>query len=356
MSLDLLARADGLRAERVPFVLATVVRAERPTSARPGDRALVFGDGTVEGFVGGACVLTTLRVQSAALLGTGGSTVLRISPGPDARSAPPGTVVVDNPCLSGGTLEIFLEAVVPTTMIHVFGDAPIARALVAVGGAAGYDVRAVTDPDAPVPAGAAAVVVASHGHHEPAVLRAALAAGVPYVSLVASPKRGAAVLAELPSDQAARVKTPAGLDIGARSPGEVAVSILAELISRRTEAARAGEPAGAGPAAHPATAAPEPAGHTPAAGVSGPVAHPPAPEVSEPAAHPPAGEHHAHSHSGAHAGAAAGGVATAVDPVCGMTVLASPASLSAEHAGRTWYFCAPGCRDAFLADPGRYGG
>src|SRR5690606_40978541 len=82
-----------------------------------------------------------------------------------------------------------------------------------------------------------AVVVASHGHHEPEVLRAALAAGVPYVALVASPKRGAAVLAELalPPADAQRVKTPAGLDIGARTPGEIAVSILAELVSRRVE-------------------------------------------------------------------------------------------------------------------------
>lgn len=318
MSLDLWTKAEGLRAERVPFVLATVIRAERPTSARPGDRALVFGDGTVEGFVGGACVLTTLRAQSAALLPTGGSTVLRISPGPDSGAVPPGTVVVDNPCLSGGTLEIFLEAVVPTTMIHVFGDAPIARALVAVGGAAGYDVHAVTDPDAPVPADAAGVVVASHGHDELGVLRAALAAGVPYVALVASPKRGAAVLAELPAAQAARVKTPAGLDIGARSPGDVAVSILAELISRR--------------------AADAAAGGAPAAGVD----------------HEQAG--HAHQPA-AHGHAPAGGAgATAVDPVCGMAVLVSPTSLSAEHAGRTWYFCSPHCRDAFVTDPARYGG
>lgn len=293
MSLDIFARADGLRAARIPFVLATVVRAERPTSARPGDRAVILADGTIEGFVGGACAAATLRAQSAALLhaGSPGTALLRIVPGPDPGTAVAGTIVVDNPCLSGGTLEIFLEAVMPATLIHVLGDTPIARALAAVGTAAGYEVRATTDPEVPVPDGAAAVVVASHGHDEPPVLRAALAAGVPYLALVASPKRGAAVVAELglPAGQAGRITTPAGLDIGARTPGEVAVSILAELVSTR--------------------------------GV------------------PPPADAPQHR-----------------DPVCGMTVAAVPASLSHQRAGRTWYFCGPGCRTAFLADPTRYGG
>jgi len=299
VSFDLLARADRLRTGRVPFVLATVVRAERPTSARPGDRAVILADGTVEGFVGGACAVATLRAQSAALLHAGvpASTLLRIAPGPDPGPAAPGTVIVDNPCLSGGTLEIFLEAVMPSTLVHVLGDTPIARALVAVGAAAGYDVQASADPEAPVPADAAAVVVASHGHDELPVLRAALATGVPYLALVASPKRGAAVVAELdlPAGQADRLKTPAGLDIGARTPGEVAVSILAELVSRAV----------AGP-------------RRPAA---------------DPVAEPP----------------------TATDPVCGMTVATGPATLRYQHAGRTWHFCAAGCRDAFIADPARYG-
>jgi xanthine dehydrogenase accessory factor len=301
MTIDLLARADGLRRDRIPFVLATVVRAERPTSARPGDRAVVLADGAIEGFVGGACAVSTLRAQSAQLLRTGGSTLLRITPAgvppqDDPAAAASGVVIVDNPCLSGGTLEILLEAVMPAALLHVFGDTPIARALVEVGGAAGYDVRATTDPTAPVPSDAAAVMVASHGHHEPEVLRAALATGVPYLALVASPKRGAAVLAELALSpaEAARVKTPAGLDIGARTAGEIAVSILAELVSRRTST--------------------------------------PSPEPAEPS-----------------------GPVTAVDPVCGMTVAVSPHSLSYQHAGRTWYFCAAGCRTAFAADPVRYG-
>src|SRR5262249_54313320 len=200
--------------------------------------------------------------------------------------------------LAGGTLEIFLEAMLPPVLLHVFGAGPVARALVEVGAAVGYDVRAVTDPAAPIAADTDAVVVASHGRDEEPVLTAALSAGVDYVALVASRRRGAAVLAGLAvsEEQRARVHTPAGLDIGARTPPEVALSVLAELVATRA-----------------------------AVGPEVPVVAPPAPVLAE-----------------------------AVDPVCGMAVAVAAGSLAAEHAGRTWYFCGPGCRQAFLDDPGRY--
>src|SRR5690348_374733 len=108
-SSDLLERAQRLRSARTPFVLATVVRAQRPTSAKAGDSALVLADGTVDGFVGGACAESTVRLEGLRLLATGESTLLRITPtgaGPDPDDE--GLVTVANPCLSGGTLEIFL--------------------------------------------------------------------------------------------------------------------------------------------------------------------------------------------------------------------------------------------------------
>lgn len=231
---ELMQRADGLRAGRTAFVLATVVRAERPTSAKPGDRALVLADGTVEGFVGGQCAESTVRLHGLRLLGSGESTLLRITPEPDETPPrAPGLVTVANPCLSGGTLEIFLEAVLPPPLVHVFGIAPVARALATVGTAAGYAVRACADPDTPIAPDTTAVVVASHGRDEAQVLTAALAAGVPYVGLVASQRRGAAVLAGLAvtDEQRAAVHTPAGLDIGAGTAPQIAVSILAELIA-----------------------------------------------------------------------------------------------------------------------------
>src|SRR4051794_24801296 len=165
--MNLLFRADQLREGRTPFVLATVVRAERPTSAKAGDRALVLPDGTLEGFVGGSCAESTVRLQGLRLLETGDSTLLRITPteSPDAETetAAEGVITVGNPCLSGGTLDIFMEAVLPPVLVHVFGDAPIARALTRVGAALGYDIRAATDPAAPIAPDTTAVVVASHG-------------------------------------------------------------------------------------------------------------------------------------------------------------------------------------------------
>ena len=301
------ARAGELRARRSPFVLAVVVRAERPTSAKPGDRAIVLPDGTIEGFVGGSCAESTVRVQSVRQLEAGVSTLLRITPGggETGEPAPPGLVVVDNECLSGGTIEMFLEAVMPPPLIQVYGDTPIARALVAVGSAAGYEVR-LAARSATVAADALGVVVASHGHGEEEILSAAVDAGVPYIALVASPKRGVAVLGDA-RVTADRVKTPAGLDLGARTPGDVAVSILAEVV-----AARAARPAVADPPSSPQELL--------RIGLGAPAT----PRI-------------------------------AIDPVCHMEVVVAPDALQLEHDGRTWYFCAPGCRKAFAAEPARYG-
>ncbi|MEU6712264.1 XdhC family protein [Nonomuraea sp. NPDC046802] len=136
-----------------------------------------------------------------------------------------GLVAVGQPCLSGGTLEIFLEAVLPPVLVHVYGDSPIARAFTALGRALDYQVE---PGPAPIAADADVVLVASHGVGEEPVLREAPAKDVPYIGLIASRRRGAAVLARLAGGEGVRV--PAGLDIGARTPGEVAVSGYAEII------------------------------------------------------------------------------------------------------------------------------
>ena len=218
--------------ERVAYVRATVVRASRPASVQVGATARISSAGEIEGFVGGHCAEPSVRLHALRVLETGEPLLLRIEPGDGDSEPSEGAITVHNPCISGGALEIFLEPHLPAPRLHVVGDTPIARALAALGPGVGFDVVRANGDLRPEPDDAA-VVVASHGSDEEPVLEAALEAGIDYVGLVASPRRGAAVLAGLEAPDADRVHTPAGLDIGARTPEEIALSILAELVSTR---------------------------------------------------------------------------------------------------------------------------
>jgi xanthine dehydrogenase accessory factor len=223
-------RAGQLVQARTPFVRATVVRAEQPTSAHPGDEAIVLPDGTIEGFVGGECAQNSVRQATFCALQTGESVLLRVLPeGEPPFPEAPGASVVVNPCLSGGALEIFLAPWLPAPLIGIVGTTPIADKLADACAVVGFDVRRGNPDDL---AQLTAVVIASHGGPEAETIRAAMDAGVGYIGLVASRTRGAAVLSELALSEAerARVHTPVGLEIHAKTPGEIAVAIVAELI------------------------------------------------------------------------------------------------------------------------------
>jgi len=298
---SLAARAGELTARREPFVHATVVRAQHPTSARAGDTALLLPGGELQGFVGGNCVESSVREYGLQVLASGEPLLLRVLPGEPSHRSEEGAVEVSNPCLSGGAIEIFLQPRIPAPRVVVVGAAPVAQALAELGPGVGFDVELADGEAARPRPGDAALIVASHGKAEEGALEAALRAGVPYVALVASEVRGAAVLDSLEVDDVlrSRVYTPAGLQLGARTPGEIALSILAQLVQERA-VARA---------------------HAQTGGV-------PAPSTPQPK--------------------------TAVDPVCGMSVPAVESSLHLEHNGVTVYFCSPGCRAAFRKDPERY--
>jgi xanthine dehydrogenase accessory factor len=224
-------RAQQLLRARTPFVHATVVRAQHPTSAHPGDEAILLPDGTIEGFVGGECAQNSVRKAALGALQAGESVLLRVLPDGDVHfPEAPGACVVVNPCLSGGALEIFLTPQVPAPLVRICGVTPIAEALAALCAQLGYDVA--RDAAAEAGGAATAVVIASHGGPEAEQIRAALDAGVDYVGLVASKVRGAAILdsLDLSETERARVHTPVGLPIGATTPAEIAVSIIAEVI------------------------------------------------------------------------------------------------------------------------------
>lgn len=316
----LAARMSQLVDDRVPFVLATVVRARRPTSVRPGDTAVVLPDGTIEGFVGGQCAESSVRLHALRAIETGEAILLRLVPGPvegeQRDDGIEGAIVEHNPCLSGGALEILLEPQLPAARVLVVGASPVALAVEKLARASGYAAQCSLELTKEELAGATAVVVASHGNAELDALSAALSAGVPYVALVASPKRGEAVRAslDLPAELLAALHTPAGIDIDARTPEEIAISILAEFIVVQRADPAPGRPA-AGEAFDDVGTA---AGEKPADGECEPS------EVALPGA-------------------------TAVDPVCGMTVAITASTPRLEVSGSRVYFCGAGCRDAFAA-------
>ncbi|GAA0486665.1 carbon monoxide dehydrogenase F protein [Paractinoplanes deccanensis] len=276
-------RAKELTNERRPFVHATVVRAQEPTSARPGDDAVILADGSIEGFVGGVCAESSVRAAALDSLRDGNTVLLRVLP---EESAPfpetPGALVVVNPCHSGGAIEIFLRPVLPKPILGVAGDTPIGVAVRSLAEFLDFEVASSYD-------GASAVVVAGLGRDEEQQIHAALEAGVPYIGLVASRKRGTAVLdaMRLTPEERARVHAHAGIDIGARTPKEIALSLLAEIVRELR------------------------GGLAPAVAVEAP--------------------------------------RQAVDPVCGMTVTIDDSTPHAVVDGQDHWFCCTGCRDRYTA-------
>ena len=293
--------AEKLTGERTPFVVAIVVRAQHPTSVRPGDAAIVRADGSIDGFVGGVCAESSVRLQSMRVLETGEPVLLRLDPEGEEGTeiiedaSREGVVVAHNPCLSGGELEIYLEPRLPAPRLAVAGRTPIAHALADLGPRVGFDPVDVSGRGADVDEGVAAVVVAAHGRDEEPVLEAALRLGVPYVGLVASTRRGEAVRESLdvPDELRAQLHCPAGLAIEARTPEEIALSILAEIVAERHRA--------------------------------------PSEAPSRP------------------------GPAVAIDPVCGMEVAVSEASLHLDLDGERQYFCSEHCRERFAAEHAHHG-
>ena len=317
MRRELLDKAADLARRGEPFALATVVARKPPISAQVGDMALVSRDG-FHGWVGGSCTRPTVIAEARKALEDGRPRLICLDPDP-ASQRRPGLTVFPMTCHSGGSVEIHIQPVLPAPRLLVYGVSPTARALARLAKAMGYAVWAVdpvadasafpgadavaTDPKAlRLDKGAAPVfaVVATQGQWDEDALLAAVAHDPAYLGVVASAKRfaemRALLAAKVPEAAWTRIHNPAGLDLGARLPEEIALSILAEIVKEQRAAT--------------ATQS----------------------ERNVEAA--PAEE--------------------AIDPVCLMTVRVAEARYRAQHAGRDYFFCAPGCRERFLANPERY--
>ncbi|HKV11369.1 MAG TPA: XdhC family protein [Thermoanaerobaculia bacterium] len=309
MRSELLRMAADLSNREEPFVLAVVVRRRPASSSQPGNMAVITAAGDFHGWLGGSCTQPTVAREARLALADGQPRLLILTPDPESEQRP-GVDVFPMTCQSGGSVEIYLEPMLPAPRLVVFGSSPIARALAHLGGAMGYSVAAVEDDlealaknAAPAPS-PRFTVIATMGEQDEEAIRTALAQEPAYLGVVASSRRFAQMRETLLAQGVAeekldRIHSPAGIAIGAKTPEEIALSILAQIVSERRAMAE----------------------EKPAA-------------IAEPAAEPLA--------------------AQALDPICGMTVEVATARHTAEHAGRMYYFCCGGCRQRFLAEPERY--
>ena len=322
---DLLEQVIALKGQDKPFVQATVVACRPPTSAKPGAKAIVRADGSFYGWVGGSCAQPLVVQESLKALGDGQARVVLLSPNPEEMDLGlEGVVPIAMTCQSEGTLAIYLEPFLPRAQLVVIGNSPMARSLVSQGGGLGFRVTACDPtasrdlfPDADtlvrdlvkiedLIGPRSHVVVATMGHYDEEALETVLGCSAGYIGLVASARRGRAVVEFLkgkgvPKEDLERVKYPAGLDVGAETPEEIALSILTEVVQKMRAA-------GGGIALETVEAGNE---------------------------SPPA---------------------TAVDPICHMTVNADETRYLTAYRDETYYFCCLGCLTEFEKEPGRYAG
>lgn len=315
MNQHILKLAADLHRRHRPFVLATVVWARAPSSGKPGGTALIEGDGTIHGWIGGACAEPSVLREARRVLNDGESRLMYLGPAEELDGAQRhGVIAVPIACASEGSLEIFMEPVLPQPHLVVFGKSPAVNTLAKVATGLEWQVTIVGDDDAEgVPADVTAlplsrwsevvvdentpIVVATQGHFDEPALELALASPAPYIGLVSSRTRAETVLGYL-RDQGhddaalARIEAPAGLDLGRVEHREIAVAIMARLV--QSKAAGAFQPTKSAEAAE---------------------------------------------------------AETAIDPVCGMEVDVATAKFSVEHGGAMVYFCCPACLKAFEKEP-----
>jgi xanthine dehydrogenase accessory factor len=302
--VDVFEEITDLSRRGEAFALATVVWRQGPSSSQAGSRAIITLDGELHGWIGGACAEPVVIREAVQALTEGTSRLLLLGTPEqfalvDQQGAvPEGMTVIPISCQSEGALQVYIEPVLPVPHLVIVGESPMAHTLAALAGALGWRTELVTGP-----AFLAAtcdgdercmIVVATQGHDDEDVLTRAIAVRPAYVGLVGSRRRGRTLLGYLaeqgvPKSQLDQVRVPAGLDLGKTTHQEIAVAILAELVQLRA--------------------------------------------------------------SGALGRRAAKEPASAVDPVCGMTVTAEASNRPLAHDGSTYYFCCASCHLAFQANP-----
>ncbi len=331
--MDTLERIFQLKSEGKRFAIATVVSRKSPVSSHLGDKAIILEDGTMEGFIGGACSRDIIKKQALEVLNRERPRLVRISPDPlpVMSGGSHDEICVPMTCVSEGAVDVYIEPQEAKKQMIIVGASPIAIALAKQGKLQSYDVSMVCEDAerttlafglegvqvnlidvkelqgwlktlAVQKKGLLEAVVASMGHYDEETLTLLAKEKPRYLGLVASRKRGNTVMEfvkdSVTKEDLARVRNPAGLDISAKTPNEVAVSILAEMIQFRRIAT-------SNPKAE--------------------LENLPIIQKQE-----------------------------AIDPVCGMTVDVISSKHSYELEGKMYYFCCPHCRKRFIDNPQKY--
>ena len=316
-----LNKASELLATGEPFVVATVVRYEAPISAKPGDKAIIHAGGKMWGWIGGGCSRPVVIAEALKAMADGRPRLVRISPNA-APGEKDGTVDYTMTCHSGGSLDIYIEPVLAKPHIVIMGRSPVAQTLARLGKDINYQISVVAEADHETFPHADRIaasldeigvtpqcflVVSTQGEHDEEAVEAALTSCAAYVSFVASKVKAQKVAEylkgkDVAAERLARLKAPAGLDILAASPEEIAVSILAEII--RTRGSKTQE-----------------AADTTAARTT----------ISLPVT-----------------------TTQARDPICNMIVDTAKAKHISDYRGRKVYFCSAGCKQSFDCQPEKY--
>jgi xanthine dehydrogenase accessory factor len=320
MNNRILEKAGALLAQNVPFALATVVRRERPTSGEPGDKAIVTSDGEFLGWIGGSCAQPTVLQEAKKAIADGEPRLVVLTPNLDEEPRE-GIELYRMTCYSGGTMEIYIEPYLPAPQLFVCGASPAAEALVKIGAAVGFDVVLIDpsvakeqfpaagmvlsriDPEKLASSRERYAVVATNGNWDEEAIKGLFPLSPDYLGLVASRKRFQQLYHQLrddgvPQEKLDSIKCPAGIDMPARTFPEVALSIMAEIVTlRRSQEKKAVAVQGSA-------------------------------ELS--------------------------GSLLAEDPVCHMKVDPQTAAASFLFAGIAYYFCNAHCKNIFEKDPQKY--
>jgi xanthine dehydrogenase accessory factor len=311
-----LSKADELLTDGQSFAIAVVVRYQAPISGKPGNKAIIFPDGKIWGWIGGGCAQPVVVKEALKALADGQPRLIRISP---SSSPEEGIVDYTMTCHSGGTLDIYIEPVLPKPDILILGRSPVAKTLARLGKTIGYAISVVAPgadresfPDSDLVQAEldlsqlkttpqTFIVVSTQGEGDEEALEQAILTKAAYVAFVASKTKASKLLGYLKErgvtvDRLSQVRAPAGLDITATSPEEIAVSILAEIIQENGTRAAS----------------------------------------QKKQAQSPFPKHEAK------------------DPICGMMVDVSIAKHKSEFHGNSFYFCCSGCKQKFDKQPEKY--